>query len=81
MTGLFLADDCVNWGEGSAHVFSAENVNGNIVFVDPQAGKLNVSNYFSKQKSDLIGIARVDKLKIKLAFPNLCTTLDSIGVL
>ena len=65
------------WGDGSraivrikwdfekeGHVFSAELVNGKVMFVDPQTGEFNADKYFSRQKSPLFAIARVDNLKI-----------------
>ena len=54
----------VDYGNGKAHVFSAELVNGKVMFVDPQTGEFNADKYFSRQKSSLFAIARVDKLKI-----------------
>lgn len=44
----------------SAHVFIAEKENGIIRFVDPQANKDNVEDYFSRGKEGKFGILRVD---------------------
>jgi hypothetical protein len=55
----------VDWGDKQGtHVFSAEMINGNVVFVDPQTGERGVERYFYEQKNPVIGIARVDNLKI-----------------
>lgn len=47
-----------------AHVFSAEVIDGKVVFVDPQNGDIDAEKYFSEQKVGFFGIARVDNLKI-----------------
>ena len=48
-----------NYG-GGAHVFIAEKTDGVIHYVDPQAGKMDVSDYFSKGSSGKFGFFRLD---------------------
>ena len=53
---------CVKWkGYDLAHVFVAENRNGTIVYIDPQNGNENCSNYFSRAKEGCTQVLRVDK--------------------
>ena len=53
---------CVKWKEYDlAHVFVAENRNGTIVYIDPQNGNENCSNYFSRAKEGCTQVLRVDK--------------------
>jgi hypothetical protein len=54
----------VDWEDGTAHVFSAEMVNGKVVFVDPQTGEYNPRGNFPDQKTGTIMVTRVDNLKI-----------------
>ena len=54
----------IDYGDDGAHVFSVENINDEIIFIDPQTGECNVDYLFHMQKSNLFGIARVDNLKI-----------------
>lgn len=42
-----------------AHIFSVEKRNGKPVFMDPQTGNIDVSDYFAEAKSK-IGIIRID---------------------
>lgn len=54
----------VQWQGGrSGHVFIAENVNGEIRFIDPQTNDMNVLRYFQWAKKNQTYIIRVDKLK------------------
>lgn len=48
----------VNWKDGGAHVFIAENRDGKIVYIDPQSGDSDCSRYFKKAK--MSNINRVD---------------------
>ena len=50
----------VCWRWNSGHVFIAENRNGNIVFLDPQAGNLDVGNYFNYIKVKKTHMLRID---------------------
>ena len=54
----------VDYGNGKAHVFSAELINGKVIFIDPQTSEFGADKHFSRQKSPIFGIARVDNLKI-----------------
>lgn len=49
---------CWHWGGG--HVFIAENRNGNIVFLDPQSGRLDASIYFNYIKVEKTHMLRID---------------------
>ena len=65
-----------NWGNGSvaeiqilwdasrAHVFVAENVDGNIRFIDPQTGDVDCSVYFTKTIGYGTIISRIDNLEV-----------------
>ena len=53
----------VQWKTGGAHVFIAQNVNGSIRFVDPQAGNLDCSEHFTKARNGATMIARIDNLE------------------
>ena len=50
----------VCWRWNSGHVFIAENRNGNIVFLDPQSGNLDVGNYFNYIKVKKTHMLRID---------------------
>ena len=50
----------VCWRWNSGHVFIAENRNGNIVFLDPQAGNLDVGIYFNYIKVKKTHMLRID---------------------
>ena len=52
----------VKWkGYGLAHVFIAENRNETIVYIDPQNGNENCSNYFSRATEGCTQVLRIDK--------------------
>lgn len=53
----------VQWKYGSAHVFMCENVGGEIRFIDPQTGNLDVSRYFDEIKPSKTLYARLDQLE------------------
>ena len=53
----------VAWQEGGAHVFTAENRNGKIHFLDPQTGELDVEYYFEHVKDGLTKLLRMDNLE------------------
>ncbi len=38
----------IRWNKASAHVFSVENVNGHVTWVEPQTGELDVGSYFDQ---------------------------------
>ena len=51
----------VKWrGVNSAHVFVAEKVNGVVRYLDPQSGKLDASDYFSRGSAGRFGYFRMD---------------------
>jgi hypothetical protein len=52
----------VRWLMGGAHLFSVENDNGAIRFIDPQTGNPDVSNYF--QRSTDSAYLRTDRLVV-----------------
>jgi len=56
------AEVYVAWQGGGAHVFIAENINGEIVFMDPQTGDTDVADYFddSIMISESVMICRMD---------------------
>ena len=53
----------VQWKSGGAHVFIAQNVNGNIRFIDPQTGNLDCIEHFTKARNGATMIARIDNLE------------------
>ena len=53
----------VVWEAGGAHVFVAENRNGEIHFSDPQNGELDTDYYFNYVKDGLTKIFRIDNLE------------------
>lgn len=60
------AEIYVHWKKeygGHAHVFVAEQVNGKTMFIDPQSGKTDVSEYFSRCRPSETKIARIDNLR------------------
>ena len=48
---------------GAGHVFCAEQINGRPVFVDPQTGNGDCSNYFELMKKGLYYFWRIDNLR------------------
>ena len=48
---------------GAGHVFCAEQINGRTVFVDPQTGNGDCSNYFELMKKGLYYFWRIDNLR------------------
>lgn len=58
-------------GRGNgAHVFIAEKVNGEVLYLDPQSGKQNVDYYFRKGSPNRFGFFRMDDKDI-LAEPDI----------
>ena len=58
------AEVYVDWAEEElAHVFVAENRNGEIHFLDPQTGELDVEYYFEHVKDGLTKLLRMDNLE------------------
>ncbi len=58
------AEVYIDWaGENFAHVFVAENRGGEIYFLDPQTGELDVEYYFEKVKDGLTKLLRMDNLE------------------
>ncbi len=75
-TGQKVTSQLEDWGDGAraivrvqwqggrtGHVFIAENVNGEIRFIDPQTNDMNVLRYFDCAKKNQTYVIRVDKLK------------------
>lgn len=59
------AEIYVGWdSEDSFHVFVAENRNGDIRFLDPQNGNLDVEHYFDYVKNGLTKLFRIDNLEV-----------------
>lgn len=54
----------VGWNTGGFHVFIAEQIDGNTIFLDPQCGKLDVKNLFLLSRTDKTYIMRIDNLEI-----------------
>lgn len=52
----------VAWKGGGAHIFTAENVGGKVVFSDPQDPTRDASTYISRARPGQVWIARVDDL-------------------
>lgn len=50
--------------ENRGHVFIAEQIKGNTVFLDPQCGKLDVKNLFLMSRIDKTYIMRIDNLEV-----------------
>ena len=57
------AEVFVAWDDNSAHVFVAENQNGDIRFLDPQTGDTDVEYYFDNVKGGLTNLLRMDNLE------------------
>lgn len=53
----------VEWKNGGAHVFIAQNIGGTIRFVDPQTGSLDCTEHFTKARNGVTMIARIDNLE------------------
>lgn len=72
----FVADKVHSYGEGSrsivyvkwkkekyAHVFIAENHNGQVVYIDPQTGSMNCIDYLFKAERGRTQVCRIDNLE------------------
>lgn len=59
-----VAEIRVVWGDGTAHLFVAENNGGEIMFVDPQNGLMNCDTYFTSAVKNVTMIARIDNLQV-----------------
>ena len=73
------AEVCVSWDPGKCdsggrHVFVAENVGGEVRFVDPQSGNNDVSCYFDIIKPNETEFARIDELDVSELIDYCCTT-------
>lgn len=55
------AEICITWesAQGS-HVFVAENIGGEVRFLDPQTGNMDVSSYFERVVDGQTLIMRLD---------------------
>lgn len=87
-TGKAKCDDLMKqWGDGaraevyvawsgsqSAHVFVAENREGKVVYLDPQSGKEDVSDYFKSVRKGSTMIARIDNLDPSDLIDDCCTS-------
>jgi SPP1 gp7 family putative phage head morphogenesis protein len=54
---------CAWKGASSAHVFAAENVGGNVRFIDPQTGNTNCEWYFKHLMPSRTMMCRIDNLE------------------
>ena len=58
------AEVYVKWeNRDLAHVFVAENINGHILFHDPQSRRKEISYYFSFANKGETFVCRIDNLK------------------
>lgn len=62
----------IEWETGGAHVFVAENRNGEIHFLDPQTGELDVEYYFGIVKDGLTKLLRIDNLELNEKYIKWC---------
>ena len=53
----------VMWNRTEGHVFIAEKTDDTVRFVDPQNGKINCEDYFTKASIGATMMARVDNLE------------------
>ena len=53
----------VVWKNGDAHVFVAEQVNGETIFIDPQNSSADASKYFGSASKGFTSILRIDNNK------------------
>lgn len=67
---------CVTWPNGRGHVFSAEQIGGETVFIDPQNSHADTSEYFRKLKKGCTMFARVDQLKPTKLIKECCFPYD-----
>lgn len=51
-------------GGGGGHVFTVENVNGKVVYTDPQLPSRDASKFISQAKAGHVWVARVDDLQL-----------------
>ena len=59
-----VAITAVQWKQGGAHVFIAQNVDGVIRFIDPQIGSTDCQKHFTNAKNGATLIARIDNLEV-----------------
>ena len=55
---------CISWNFNESHAFIAENVDGRIVFLDPQNASAPVDLYLYESDSYKTKIMRIDNLEI-----------------
>lgn len=73
------------WGDGAraqvvvvwkntkaGHTFVAERINGKTIYIDPQNGKNDVTNYFSRVENGSVRIARIDNQDITSKILDCC---------
>lgn len=57
----------VRWkGDGGGHAFVVENVDGKVVFLDPQSNKVDVDGYFDRIEPGSVKILRTDNLEPRM---------------
>lgn len=61
-------------GQRGGHVFVAENIGGEVRFVDPQNGSSDVSSYFDIIEAGKTEYARIDDIDFTDALDDCCTT-------
>ena len=70
------AEVYVQWSNDAlknpAHVFIAENRNGQIAFLDPQTGELDVEYYFGMVRHGLTQLIRLDNLEPRERLIKMC---------
>ncbi len=68
------AEVYVAWEGGGAHVFVAENHEGEIIYRDPQSGKEDASSHFQYVIDGFTMIARIDNLEPSELIDECCTS-------
>ena len=58
------AEISVYWQRGGGHVFIGENVDGEVIFLDPQTNKMNVEYYFNSVIPERTEIIRIDNASL-----------------
>lgn len=58
-----IAEVRVLWTNGEAHVFVAEQISGQVRFVDPQTGDIDCERYFTNVSNGGTMFARIDNLE------------------
>lgn len=59
------------WKRGSAHVFCAEIIDGNVRYFDPQSGDSDVKKYLPRMKASRVCVVRIDNKLVNPKLKNL----------